>query len=146
MVFPSSTIKGEAITSFPDVCKTPAPPGAAPVPIPYPNLATKTASPVQKVGVKTGATGAPSKMAGARGNEAGVQLGIARAQYRSKLDALHAQMMGLPPGNPNQWHRLLDEYVIMVAGCYKTISNSPGAHNNPGGTQMAPSQTKILSG
>ena len=38
----ASMHKGQTVTAFPDVCKTPSPGG--PVPIPYPNIANATAS------------------------------------------------------------------------------------------------------
>ena len=120
-MFPASTTKGAAVPSFPDVCKTPTPGG--PVPVPYPNLGTKTSTPAQKVTVKPGMTFATSTLKRSAGNEAGMQVGVLSPQYKSKLNGLHARMMALGPGNPNQWHALVDEYVITLAEYYILITD-----------------------
>jgi hypothetical protein len=45
------------------------------------------------------------------------------AQLKAKLATLHGQLAGLPGGNPNQWHTLLDEYVIATAALYIALSD-----------------------
>jgi hypothetical protein len=69
------------------------PGGAGPVPIPYPNIANAAASKQ------------------ARGQ-----------QLRGKLQHLHMQIASLPSGDPTRWHRTLDEYVVLTAELYKTLS------------------------
>ncbi|MFL6564019.1 MAG: PAAR-like domain-containing protein [Burkholderiales bacterium] len=43
-------------------------------------------------------------------------------QLRGKLQTLHMQIASLPSGDPTRWHRLLDEYVVVTAELYKTVS------------------------
>ena len=43
-------------------------------------------------------------------------------RLRSKLQILHMQIGSLPSGNPTRWHGLLDEYVVLTAELYKTLS------------------------
>lgn len=79
---------------FPDVCLTPQAGGPSPfVPIPYPNIASPTAS-----------------------------KGVRGQQLRAKLQHLHMQIGMLPTGDPMRWHKLLDEYVARTAELYKTLS------------------------
>jgi DNA-binding ferritin-like protein len=48
---------------------------------------------------------------------------MAHTQFlRYQLHSLHGQLWSLPGGNPNQWHKLLDQYVIATAELYKTLS------------------------
>ena len=91
---PISGHQGSALSAFPDVCKTPGPGG--PVPIPYPNIA-KAANPAATKQVRS-------------------------QHLRSKLQILHMQIGSLPSGNPTRWHGLLDEYVVLTAELYKTLS------------------------
>ncbi len=69
---------GGMSTVFPDVCKTPAPPGA-PIPIPYPNLGKSSDTFMGPFRVKT--DGQMPMVKGAQymmssGDEAGVALGV----------------------------------------------------------------------
>jgi hypothetical protein len=123
--------QGVAVREFPDVCKAPSPGG--PVPIPYPNLLgpghQQTAGSKAAAG-KTLATG--GSFSSIRGNEPGTLKGVAsmstadkmaRTQFlRNQMHSLHGQLWGLPGGNPNQWHKLVDQYVIATAELYKTLS------------------------
>ena len=122
--------QGVAVTAFPDVCKTPSPGG--PVPIPYPNLVgpgQQTAGSKAAAAKITGTGGAFSSI---RGNEPGTLKDVAsmstadkmaRSQFlRTQMHSLHGQIWGLPGGNPNHWHKLLDQYVIATAELYKTLS------------------------
>jgi hypothetical protein len=123
--------QGVAVREFPDVCKAPSPGG--PVPIPYPNLLgpghQQTAGSKAAAG-KTLATG--GSFSSIRGNEPGTIKGVAsmstadkmaRTQFlRNQMHSLHGQLWGLPGGNPNQWHKLVDQYVIATAELYKTLS------------------------
>jgi hypothetical protein len=123
---------GAAVTAFPDVCKTPSP--GAPVPIPYPNLLgpgqQQTAGSKAAAG-KTLVTGG-TIFSSIKGNEPGTLKEVvsmstgdkmARSQFlRNQMHSLHGQLWGLPGGNPNQWHKLVDQYVIATAELYKTLS------------------------
>ena len=123
--------QGVAVREFPDVCKAPSPGG--PVPIPYPNLLgpghQQTAGSKAAAG-KTLATG--GSFSSIRGNEPGTLKEVvsmstgdkmARSQFlRNQMHGLHGQLWSLPGGNPNQWHKLLDQYVILTAELYKTLS------------------------
>jgi hypothetical protein len=64
---------------------------SGPVPIPYPNIAVTKPNPVQT------------------------------RQLRGQIQSLHVQIMGLPGGNPNRWHELLDRYVILTAELYSSL-------------------------
>jgi len=123
--------QGFAVAAFPDVCKTPSPGG--PVPIPYPNLVgpgqQQTAGSKVHIAGKTLAT-TSSTLSRSTGDEAGTLKGMvsmnekmARTQFlRNQLQSLHGQLWSLPGGNPNQWHKLVDQYVIATAELYKTLS------------------------
>ena len=114
--------QGFAIAGFPDVCKTPSPGG--PVPIPYPNIgsgqqntaASKTSSTAKSAVIKG------SSFSKSSGDEAGAAMGIISNKLRGQLQILHLQISNLPSGDPARWHQLLDQYVIVTAELYKTIS------------------------
>ena len=126
-----SSYQGSSVAAFPDVCKTPSPGG--PVPIPYPNLGIpgqQQAGGSKATAGKTLATG--GTLSSSRGNEPGTLKEVvsmstgdkmARSQFlRNQMHGLHGQLWSLPGGNPNQWHKLLDQYVILTAELYKTLS------------------------
>jgi hypothetical protein len=109
-MYPVSTKQGGAVTAFPDVCQTPTP--AGPVPMPYPTAQKAPLSTTRKIMPSPGL----------------VQTKIrppqpTPAQLKAKLAALHAQLSGLPGGNPNQWHTLVDEYVSTMAALYILLSD-----------------------
>ena len=87
---------GKAVTAFPDVCKTPSP--AGPVPIPYPNAGY------------------------GQQNTAGSKTLTGSNKMRGRLQMLNMQITSLPSGDPTRWHKLLDEYVVLTAELYKTLS------------------------
>jgi Toxin PAAR-like domain len=109
-MYPASTKSGGAVVAFPDVCTTPG----GPVPIPYPNVAkspvSKTQPTAQKLPPGGLTTGFPS-------------LHPAPAQLRTKLATLHGQLSALPAGNPNQWHTVVDDYVMTVAALYIALTD-----------------------
>ncbi len=124
-----STHQGQSVAAFPDVCKTPFPKG--PVPIPYPNAAgsgqqNTAVSKTKPIGpVTAGATYSAS-----RGDEAGTagrgviaNKQMRAVQLRTQIFRVHSEMAALPPGNPTRWHRLLDDYVILTAELYKTLTD-----------------------
>jgi hypothetical protein len=98
-MLPASTKIGGAVAAFPDVCKTPVP--AGPVPIPYPNIAAPPTARAQQVAQKAG----PSP-----------------AQLKTKLSMIHGQLSVLPGGSPNQWHALVDDYVMTAAALYIALT------------------------
>jgi len=98
--FVPSYHRGHSVGAFPDVCKTPAEP--SPIPLPYPNSA---------------APGAPSTAASKAAFKQTRAL-----QLRGHLQGLHSQLASLSSGNPTRWHKLLDDYVIVSAELYKTLS------------------------
>jgi hypothetical protein len=125
-MFPASTHQGYSVAGFPDVCKTPSP--AGPVPIPYPNAfgygqQNTAGSKTTSVGSKPALT-KNSNFSMSSGDEAGAVMGkqIRNQQLRGKLQVLHMQIGSLPSGDPTRWHRLLDEYVVLTAELYKTLS------------------------
>jgi hypothetical protein len=115
--------QGAAVTAFPDVCKTPSPGG--PVPIPYPNAfgygQQNTGSKTTSAGSKPTLTKS-SNFSMSSGDEAGAARGVLSSKLRGQLQMLHIQIASLPSGDPTRWHKLLDQYVILTAELYKTLS------------------------
>jgi len=129
-VFPASTKGGGAVLAFPDVCKTPGAltvPG--PVPIPYPNQASIGQSKTTTKVKGAAAGGHKSSFAKSVGNEPGTLKGVvssraaAVSQFRTHLQTLHSQLAALPPGNPNRWHELVDDYVVTTAKLYIALTD-----------------------
>jgi len=125
MMIPVSNYNAKSVAAFPDVCKTPSPGGPVPIPYPTAGSASKPA-PAPKSTMTTSRVGfQPPAIASAMGDKAGVSMasisnkGIATAQLRNQIQALHAQILALPGGNPNRWHQLLDDYVVATAELYK---------------------------
>jgi hypothetical protein len=56
------------------------------------------------------------------GDEAGAARGVISNKLRGQLQMLHMQIASLPSGDPTRWHKLLDQYVILSAELYKTLS------------------------
>jgi len=132
-MFPASSKGGGFAVAFPDVCKTPTPPG--PIPIPYPNIA-KTAQEKQSKQVKVG-----GKVAGLRnkssfkkstGNEAatrsfGAGVISAKAQsevttLKARLNSLNVKMQGLSPNQPERWQSTLQDYAVTASALYTTLN------------------------
>ena len=117
-MFPASTHKGQAVYSFPDVCKTPSPGG--PVPIPYPNMGTSstgskassTKVTIQSPSINTRS----SSLSRMSGDEAGSVAGL-----KSSLSMIHQKLMTMPAGNTTAWHETLDVYVQTCANLYKAL-------------------------
>ena len=114
--------QGFAVAGFPDVCKTPSPGG--PVPIPYPNIGSGQQNTAAS---KTSSTSKPNVLKGSNfskssGDEAGSAMGIVSNKLRGRLHMLNMQITTLPSGDPTRWHKLLDEYVVLTAELYKTLS------------------------
>ncbi len=133
-IFPGSTSAGGNCMAMPDVCLTPMPPPVGTVPIPYPNTAmlnqaTKTSTKVKFVSkeVVTMKSEIPKSM----GDEAGTNKGVMSGMNMDKVTFKMGSSMVKVEGQP----------------CIHLTSMS--AHNGmsanaPAGTQVAPSQTKVL--
>lgn len=133
-IFPGSTKGGGQCLAVPDVCLTPAPPPAAQVPIPYPNTAMlqqakKTSRKVKFVGkeVVTLKSEIPRSMGDEAGTGKGVTSGTNMGAVRFKKGSA----------------------TVKVEGQSCVHLSSMSAHNGtnanaPAGSQVAPSQTKVL--
>lgn len=119
----------------PDTCKTPAPP-AGPVPIPYPNIGMLTdadgGSTSQKVKiVNKKAVLMTSKLTKSSGDEAGTAGGVVSGanmkEVTFKLGSNTVKIEGKK---------------IVYVNCM-TAHNGMSANLPAGGTQLAPSQTKV---
>lgn len=132
-MLPGSTTGGGQCFAFPDVCKTPAPPGS-PVPIPYPNVgqvmqAVKTATKVtfcQKPVVTK-----KSEIPMSQGDEAGVVGGVVSNKNMDKVTYKKGSSKVKVEGQEC-------EHLTAMTG-----HNGSNA-NMPAGGQIAPSQTKVL--
>ena len=131
-MLPGSTKGGGTCFGMPDVCKTPSPGG--PVPVPYPNTgqlsqATKTAVKVYFVG-KLVVT-IKSEIPRTQGDEAGTGGGVISGTNMDKVQFRKGSRKVMIEGNPGVT-------VLKMTG-----HNGPNA-NCPPGSQLAPSQTKVL--
>jgi hypothetical protein len=129
---------------FPDVCKTPAPPGGV-VPIPYPNTATTALKSQQKraggiaVKVPSGvqATGyEPGTVGGSVSQKSSVEFvnysfdvkiegkNVARQEEMQLHNSLHqanARLQALRTRDPNEWQKVLTEYAVLASALYRTL-------------------------
>jgi hypothetical protein len=131
-MMPASSKQGGTCFAFPDVCKTPSPGG--PVPIPYPNVGTvmqcnKTATKV-KFCNKEAAT-KKSEMPRSQGDEAGTLGGVVSNVNMNKVIYKKCSSKVKAMGNQVA-------YLTSLTG-----QNGSNA-NMPVGTQVAPSQTKVI--
>src|SRR5262249_53545347 len=120
--------------AMPDTCKTPAPPAPSPVPIPYPNIgmlnqADKTSPKVKFVGKE--AVTKKSEIPRSSGDEAGVAKGL--------MSNTNMDKVVFKSGSG----KVKVEGQACVHHTATTGQNGSNA-NMPSGTQVAPSQTKIL--
>lgn len=137
MIMPASTNGGGNCATFPDVCKTPAPPAPSPIPIPYPNMAMCTqakggtcSKKVKCSNKKTIVKGTEISMSS--GDEAGCAGGGVKsskfkgpAQYKLCSSSVKAEGKG-----------------VCFAGSM-VAHNGAANCNMPAGAQVSPSQTKI---
>jgi len=107
----ASTTEGYSVRGFPDVCKTPSPSG--PVPIPYPSIGATSF--VGGLRLATTGTVTLQKLVPPSNSSRVPQL-------RSRLQTITSQLTGMTAGNPNQWHQLVDEYVVVSAELYLALS------------------------
>ena len=122
--------------AMPDVCKTPTPGG--PVPMPYPNMAQLmqasqgTCSQKVKVMNKPVAT-LKTEIPMSSGDEAGTAGGVVSGRNKGPVKFLKGSMKVSVEGSPPVYH-------TCMAG-----QNGSNA-NAPSGTQISPSQVKVLVG
>jgi hypothetical protein len=132
-MFPASTKGGgQAMASAPDVCKTPAAP--SPIPVPYPNMAqvmqaAKTSTKVKIVAKE--ACSVKTEVPRTMGDEAGTLGGV--------VSGMNMDKMTYKKGSAK----------VLVEGQGITHLTSMTGHNGmsanaPAGTQVAPSQTKVI--
>lgn len=126
----ANTQMGGTDFAFPDVCLTPAPP-APPVPLPYPNIATRATAVPAVYNVLWG--GAPvhnmsTMIPFSNGDNAGVSMGVASGVVMGPSRCLTGAFTVLVGGMP---------VTRMSSATLQNNTNAPGA-------SIAPSQTKVL--
>lgn len=120
--------------AMPDVCKTPAPPPVGQVPVPYPNTAmlnqaTNTSTKVKFVNKEV--LTLKSKIPKSMGDEAGTLGGLISGMNMGEAQFKKGSSMVKIEGQP----------CIHLTSL--TAHNGTNA-NAPAGTQMAPSQVKVI--
>ena len=120
--------------AMPDVCKTPAPPPVGQVPVPYPNTgmlnqATNTSTKVKFVNKEV--VTLKSKIPKSMGDEAGTLGGMISGMNMGEVSFKMGSSMVKIEGKP----------CIYLTSM--TAHNGTNA-NAPAGTQVAPSQTKVI--
>lgn len=118
----------------PDVCLTPA--GPSPVPIPYPNMAQLNScdGAIDAVLIENKETVVESsKIPSSMGDEAGTQKGVVSGTNRDELAFKLYSSKVYAAGKKMVFHTAM------------TSHNGSNA-NFPAGTQVAPSQSKVLVG
>ena len=136
-IFPGSTTAAGICMGVPDVCKTPAPPppvGPGQVPVPYPNngmlnQATNASTKVKFVNkeVVTLKCKIPKSMGDEAGTLGGMVSGMNMGEVQFKKGSTKVKVEGQP--------------CIHLTSM--TSHNGTNA-NAPAGTQIAPSQTKVI--
>ena len=132
----ASTIGGGQAMGFPDVCLTPAPPSPSPVPIPYPNTAMLPQTIPPTAAMKVIIAGSPavhmsSQIPMTNGDNAGVAMGVASGMVMGPAKPMVGVPKVLVGGQP----------IVRLTATFGHNGASP---NCPAGTQVAPSQTKVL--
>ena len=119
---------------MPDVCKTPAPPPVGQIPIPYPNMgmlmqATGTSTKVKFVNkeVVTTKSKIPKSMGDEAGTIGGMVSGMNMGEVQFKKGSSKVKIEGQP-------------CVHLTSITSHNGSNA----NAPAGTQVVPSQTKVI--
>jgi hypothetical protein len=136
-MFPASSREGGQCFAFPDVCKTPAPPAPF-APIPYPNFAMGSQADGGSCSSKVKINGQPTIVKGTEitlssGDEGGTAGG---GMVSSKIKG---------PGKYKKGSSKVKCEGKELCHLTSMIShNGSGNANIPPGTQVAPSQTKVL--
>jgi hypothetical protein len=133
-IFPGSTTAGGLCLGMPDVCKTPSPPPAGTVPVPYPNTgmlnqATNASTKVKFVNkeVITLKSKIPQSMGDEAGTLGGAVSGINMGEVAFKKGSSKVKIEGQP--------------CIHLTSM--TSHNGTNA-NMPAGAQVVPSQVKVI--
>ncbi|WP_224240788.1 PAAR-like domain-containing protein [Hyalangium gracile] len=133
-MFPASTKGGGMCFAFPNVCKTPAAP--SPIPIPYPsigqcsNASGDTCSKKVKILNKAVLTKA-SEISSTQGDQAGTLKGMVSQTTGDKAAYKTSASKVLVEGNEIVTH-------------LKMVGQNGSNANSPPGTQVAPSQVKVI--
>lgn len=129
---PASTKKGGLALGVPDVCKTPSPSGT--IPIPYPNMGQLSGcdGAVDKVLIGNKETVVEdSKIANSSGDEAGSAGGVTSGTSRDEVKFKSYSSKVYAAGKKIVHHTA-------------TTAHNGSNANMPAGTQVSPSQTKVL--
>lgn len=134
-MFPASSIGGGQCMGMPDVCKVPAPPAPF-VPTPFPNIAMLTQGNPGTASTKVIVSGSPGFHKGSMimmssGDEAGSLMGMISAMIKGPASPKLAS-------NTVKFEGQGAVYATCMFG-----QNGSNA-NVPAGTQVAPSQTKVI--
>ncbi len=121
-----------AMSTVPDICKTPVPP-AGPVPLPYPNTADTSAADPSGLVMDVLVDGMPamnmsSKVLMTSGDEAGVAGGVTSSKVKGDMIFIDGSAKVMVAGKP------------AVRVTCQTMHNA----NNTMGTVSQPSQTAVL--
>lgn len=121
--------------AFPDLCKTPVPILGV-IPIPYANIAqcsqAKGSSCSSKVKIENKKTMTKkSEVTRSQGDEPGVQKGVVSSKHMDKCK------------RGNGYSKVKVEGAEIVTAL-KSTTNNGGSANAPPGTQLSPSQTKVI--
>ena len=134
-MFPASTSAGGMCMGMPDVCKTPSP--AGPIPIPYPNIAQCSMANPGTAATKVMICNMPALVLNtmimlSSGDEAGVAGGVVSGMNMGPAKFLRGSTKVMVQGKP---------------GAYLTSQlGMNGSSPNTVGTQLAPSQVKVIYG
>lgn len=134
-MFPASTNGGGQCMAFPDVCKVPAPP-APPIPTPFPNIGmctqAKGSSCSKKVKIVNKKTFTKkTELSRSSGDEAGTLKGIISNKNMDVVKRSMAFSKVKVEGSP----------IVTVM---KVTGHNGSSANAPPGSQVAPSQTKVI--
>lgn len=144
-MFPKATQKasGGLSIAFPDVCKVPAPIMGA-TPIPYPNIAKtaqaaqkKTQTADKKIATKKGgytrsqgdAFGtmkgivSPKNMGRLQVKQASNKIKVEATQLKGMLGQLNSKLMTMNSSDPNEWQKVVQDYVVAAAALYVTLTD-----------------------
>jgi hypothetical protein len=134
-MFPASTCGGGQCMGMPDVCKTPSP--AGPIPIPYPNIAMCNMANPGTAATKVMICNMPALVLNSMimlssGDEAGVAGGVVSSMNMGPAKFLRGSTKVLVQGKPGAF---MTSNLGMNGGSPNTV-----------GTQLAPSQVKVIYG
>ena len=134
-MLPVCCLRGGQAMAMPDVCKTPAPPPAAPLPVPYPNTAIMNMA--TKFAPKVLITGSPalnqgSKVPMTNGDEAGSIGGVTSGKIKGPMKFTMGSTKVKFAKKP-------------AVRCSDPTGHNGSNPNAPCGRVAVPSQTKVLA-